>query len=88
MIMRFDMLPVEIFFAIFSYLTSGAILRAFYSINNYLNRVLVGYDHYSIDLTRIKKAEFDLIYSKLDSKQIISLIISENNFYLLILLPS
>ncbi|CAF0997300.1 unnamed protein product [Rotaria sordida] len=77
-----DCLPVEIFYEILSYLSGGHILKAFHSLNNHFNNILIGYDHYILDLSAsdISKKEFDLICSFLRSEQIVGLQFGRNYF--------
>ncbi|CAF2836224.1 unnamed protein product [Rotaria sp. Silwood2] len=77
-----DYLPVELFYEIFSYLSGCHILRAFHSINNYLNDILIGYDNYMLDISSldISKKEFDLVCSFLRSEQIAGLKLGQNDF--------
>src|SRR5690348_6032640 len=78
----FDFLPIELFYEILSYLSGCHILRAFHSINNYLNHILIRYNSYMLDLSSsdISKKEFDLICSFLRSEQIVGLKLGQNNF--------
>ncbi|CAF4341794.1 unnamed protein product [Rotaria sp. Silwood2] len=77
-----DTLPVELFYQIFSHLSGCHILRAFYSINNYLNDILISYNDYVFDLfsSDISKSELDLICSFLRSEQIGGLKFGNSNF--------
>ncbi|CAF4203810.1 unnamed protein product, partial [Adineta steineri] len=77
-----DCLPVELFHETLSYLSGSHILKAFYFINNYLNDILTGYNHYILDLSAsdIGKNEFDLIFSFLRSEQIVGLHLGQHPF--------
>ncbi|CAF1191369.1 unnamed protein product [Rotaria sp. Silwood1] len=77
-----DHLSVELFYEILSYLSCYHILRAFHSINNYLNDILINYDQYILDLSSsdISKNEMDLICSFLRPEQIIGLKFGKTNF--------
>ncbi|CAF4107923.1 unnamed protein product [Rotaria sp. Silwood2] len=77
-----DSLPVELFYQIFSHLSGCHILRAFYSINNYLNDILISYNDYILDLSssNISKNEIDLVCSFLRSEQIVGLKFGKSNF--------
>ncbi|CAF4496687.1 unnamed protein product [Rotaria sp. Silwood2] len=79
-----DAVPVELFYQIFSHLSGCHILRAFYSINNYLNDILLSYNDYVLDLSSsdISKNEIDLVCSLLRSEQIVGLKFGKTNFNL------
>ncbi|CAF4709047.1 unnamed protein product, partial [Rotaria sp. Silwood2] len=79
-----DAVPVELFYQIFSHLSGCHILRAFYSINNYLNDILISYNDYVLDLSSldISKNESDLVCSFLRSEQFVGLKFGKTNFNL------
>ena len=78
----FDRLPIELFYKIRSYLSCNHIIRAFHSISEYLNTVLISYDHYLLDLSSstMEKGEFDFICSFLPAEQILGLKLAKNRF--------
>ncbi|CAF1210652.1 unnamed protein product [Rotaria sordida] len=75
-------LPVELFDEILCYLSCCHILRAFYSINDYLNNILINYNNYFLDLSssNISKNEIDLVCLLLRSEQIVGLKFGKTNF--------
>lgn len=74
--------PKEVLDQILPYLSAHHILRSFYSINDYLDRILISYDQYFLDLSSsdISKNEFDLICSFLQPEQIVGLKIGKADF--------
>ncbi|CAF2548295.1 unnamed protein product [Rotaria sp. Silwood2] len=80
--MFLNYLSVELLYEILSYLSCCHILRAFHSISNYLNDILISYDNYRLDLSssNISKNEMDLVCSFLRSEQIVGLKFGKTNF--------
>jgi len=81
----FDRLPVELFYEIFSYLSCHEIIQSFYSINKYINDIILNYDLYFLDFSSsyIRKNEFDLICLLISPKQIFGLKLGKNGFNLI-----
>ncbi|CAF4298357.1 unnamed protein product [Rotaria sp. Silwood2] len=80
--MFLNYLSAELLYEILSYLSCCHILRAFHSISNYLNDILISYDNYLLDLSssNISKNEMDLVCSFLRSEQIVGLKFGKTNF--------
>jgi hypothetical protein len=71
-----DILPVELFHALFSYFLAHEILLTFTSVSPYIDAILVSYPSYQVDFKSILKSHFDLICRTISPDQIISLTLS------------
>jgi hypothetical protein len=71
--------PVEIFHEIFSYLSAIDIFNGFFNINSYLNSILLSYHQYDVNFQLCLKTHFDLVCSRIQPYQIISLTLSDSN---------
>ncbi|CAF1114779.1 unnamed protein product [Rotaria sordida] len=75
----FEFFPVELMHGIFHYLSAHEIFYAFDQLSARIDRVLVGYDRYSITLTSMLKYQFDLMCRLIQPEQVISITIAEND---------
>ena len=71
-----EILPTEILFEIFDYLTAFDILRAFINLNQRINGVIGGYS-FQLDCQRISRSKFDFICRHIQPERVISLYLSD-----------
>ena len=74
-----NLLPVELFHNIFTYLLAHEILFSFSNISNYIDAILLSYDLYQLDFRITKTADFDVVRHRIQPNQIVSLILSDDN---------
>jgi len=72
----FEVLPTEILFEIFDYLTIFNILYAFINLNKRLNDI-IGLYPFHLDFQRISRSKFDFICRYIQPKQVISIYLSD-----------
>ena len=72
-----DRFPVELLYAIFSYLSADEICHSFFDISRYLNTVLANYDRYYCNLESILKPHFDLICERIHRSGLVALTLSD-----------
>jgi hypothetical protein len=73
------LLPVELIYKIFDYLSINDILLAFSNINFYLKNAISSYNRYHANFHSCSKRYFHQICSRIQPKQIISLTLSNDN---------
>ncbi len=73
------LLPVELIHQIFDYLSTIDILQSFSNLNYYFDNILSNYNRYHVDFQSCLKRNFHRIYSRLQSNQILSLILSNKD---------
>ena len=71
-----EILPVQLFHAIFSYFWPDEILFTLNNITRYIDVVLVSYTNYRVDFKSIQKSHFDLVCRTISLDQIIYLRLS------------
>jgi hypothetical protein len=76
MVLIVEILPTEILFEIFDYLTIFDILKAFINLNKRLNDIIASYP-IQLDFQRITRSKFDFICRYIQPKQVISLYLSD-----------
>lgn len=74
-----DQFPVELLYAVFSYLSADEILYSFLDISRYLNGVLANYHQYYVNFESILKPRFDLICQRIHRPGIIALTLSDGS---------
>lgn len=73
-----NILPVELFHHIFSYLSAHEIYDAFTNLNSYLDAVLTTYSHNRVNFKSISLNHFNLICQHLIPAQVIALTVSDD----------
>lgn len=71
-----EILPTELFFEIFDYLNVYDIFHGFINLNQRLNKIL-GLYPIQLDFQRISRSKFDFICRYIQSKQVISIYLSD-----------
>ncbi|CAF0839344.1 unnamed protein product [Adineta steineri] len=74
-----NILSIEIWHEIFTYLSAVDIFNAFTNINSYFNSILSNYNQYNINFQSCLKTHFDLICGHIQPNQILSLTLSNSN---------
>jgi hypothetical protein len=74
-----NLLPVELFYTLFTYFLAHEILLTFSDVSDYIDAILLSYSAYRIDFKAIRMDNFDLVCHRIRPNQIISLIISDDN---------
>ncbi|CAF1529881.1 unnamed protein product [Adineta ricciae] len=75
----FDRLPTEIFHLIFDYLWAHEIFFSFANLSDRTTSILLSYSKYQINFQSIQKSDFDRLCRSIQSEQVISLILSDQN---------
>ncbi|CAF1344652.1 unnamed protein product [Adineta ricciae] len=73
-----DRFPAELVHCVFKYFWAHEILYSFGNITCYMNNILINYSNYMINFQSIRKRDFDLICRYLRPKQVVSLILCED----------
>ncbi len=73
------LLPVELIHQIFDYLSTIDILQSFSNLNYYFDNILSNYNRYHVNFQSCLKRSFHRIYSRLQSNQILSLVLSNKD---------
>jgi hypothetical protein len=74
-----DFVPVELFHIIFDFLWAHDIFYSFFNISDYLDGILLSYDHYCLNFQSILKKHFDLVCRYIQPHQVISLTLSDSD---------
>ncbi|UJR14433.1 hypothetical protein I4U23_001430 [Adineta vaga] len=70
------MLPTEIIYEIFTYLSAIDILNGFLNIDTYFDSIVLYYNRYHVNFQSCLRTHFDLVHSYIQPKQIVSLTLS------------
>ncbi|CAF2035753.1 unnamed protein product [Rotaria magnacalcarata] len=76
---RIDVLPVELLYTIFTYLSAHEIFYAFYNLSDYVDAVLVNYDRYLVNFCSVLKSQFDVTCYYIRPDRVISLTLSDDD---------
>jgi hypothetical protein len=74
-----NLLPVELFYTLFTYFLAHEILLTFSDVSDYVDAILLSYSAYRVDFKAIRRDNFDLVCRRIRPNQMISLIISDDN---------
>ncbi len=74
-----DFFPVELLHIIFDHLWGHEIFYSFVNISDYVDRILLSYDHYSLNFQSILKKHFDIVCHHVQPHQVISLTLSDSD---------
>jgi len=75
----FDRFPAEVFYRIFDHLSTREIFDIFYNLCQRLNAFVIGYNRYKLDFSSISRSDFDFYISIIRPRNIISLILSDDD---------
>jgi hypothetical protein len=75
----FEILPAEVFDKILNHLNTLEIFHSLYNVCRRVNAFLISYNRYELDFSSISRSDFDLVCNIIRPKNIISLILSDDN---------